>query len=238
LRFTSTGARAFVPAILAIGLIFTAAPPPSASASTTGAASVISVAKAQLGDPWVYGAAGPSAFDCSGLVIYAFRQTGNLALIGNGSYRSAKAMYGYFASRGKATTTNGAPGDLVVWGGGSHIGIYLGGGLAISTLTSGVAIHGVHAVRAPFTAYLKTGLSGQAAAAVTTAAASTSTTTKYAAANINLRRGPGLTYGVLAVLPAGMRLSVLEVRRDGYGRAWYRVNTTRGAGWVASWVTR
>ena len=46
----------------------------------------------------------------------------------------------------------------MVWGGGSHIGIYLGGGMAISTLTSGVRIHAVNAVTAPFTAYLRTGI--------------------------------------------------------------------------------
>jgi uncharacterized protein YycO len=46
-----------------------------------------------------------------------------------------------------------------VWGGGTHIGIYIGHGKAISTLTSGVRVHGVHAVTARFTAYLHTGMS-------------------------------------------------------------------------------
>jgi cell wall-associated NlpC family hydrolase len=47
----------------------------------------------------------------------------------------------------------------VVWGYGSHIGIYIGNGKAISTLRNGVRIHGVFAVTARFTAYLHTGLS-------------------------------------------------------------------------------
>ena len=91
-------------------------------------------------------------------MIYAYKAAGDLRLIGNGNYRSASALYRYFRDRGRTSRTKASPGDLVVWGSGSHIGIYLGGGMAISTLTSGVRIHAVNAVRAPFTAYLRTGL--------------------------------------------------------------------------------
>jgi hypothetical protein len=67
-------------------------------------------------------------------------------------------MYAYFRAHGKASRTNPKPGDLVIWGGGSHVGIYIGRGYAISTLTSGVRIHRVHAVTARFTTYLHTGV--------------------------------------------------------------------------------
>ena len=76
-----------------------------------------------------------------------------------GTLRSARSIYLYFRSRGKASRTNPRIGDLVVWGRGSHIGIYVGNGKAISTLRSGVRIHGVLAVTARFTAYLHTGMS-------------------------------------------------------------------------------
>jgi peptidoglycan DL-endopeptidase CwlO len=139
--------------------LISAVPSTPVSATTaTEASQVISIAKAQRGDPWVYGATGPSAFDCSGLVIYAYKSAGDLALIGNGNYRSAAALYKYFKDRGRTSRTNATPGDLVVWGGGTHIGIYLGNGMAVSTLTSGVTVHGVFAVAAPFTAYLRTGI--------------------------------------------------------------------------------
>ena len=46
-----------------------------------------------------------------------------------------------------------------MWGYGSHIGIYIGGGKAISTLRNGVHIHGVFAVTARFTTYIHTGMS-------------------------------------------------------------------------------
>jgi cell wall-associated NlpC family hydrolase len=139
--------------------LISSAPATSAAAADPSEANqVIQIAKAQLGDPWVFGATGPSSFDCSGLVIYAYKSAGDLALIGGGRYRSATALYQYFRSLGKTSRTAATPGDLVVWGNGSHIGIYLGGGLAISTLVGGVRIHRVNAVTAPFTAYLRTGI--------------------------------------------------------------------------------
>ena len=71
----------------------------------------------------------------------------------------ARSIYRWFKAHGKASRTNPRVGDLVVWGGGTHIGIYIGRGKAISTLRNGVHIHGVRAVSARFTAYLHTGMS-------------------------------------------------------------------------------
>ena len=159
MRWPNPGARAFVSAALAATLLISAAPAaPVSAAIPTEAAQVIAAAKAQVGDPWRYGATGPSSFDCSGLVIYAYKMAGDLSMIGNGNYRSASALYKYFRDRGRTSRTTATPGDLVIWGSGSHVGIYIGGGMAISTLNSGVRIHAVHAVTAPFTAYLRTGI--------------------------------------------------------------------------------
>ena len=110
------------------------------------------------GAHWVYGATGPRVFDCSGLVIYAFRKSGDSAAVARGHLRSARALYRWYKARHLASRTNPKPGDLVIWGGGTHVGIYIGNGRAISTLTNGVRVHGVHAVRARFTAYLHTGM--------------------------------------------------------------------------------
>ena len=70
-------------------------------------------------------------------------------------------IYYYFRARGKASRTNPRIGDIVVWGGGTHVGIYIGNGRAVSALTSGVRVHGVFAVTARFTAYLHTGMSSR-----------------------------------------------------------------------------
>jgi cell wall-associated NlpC family hydrolase len=156
-----TGARAFIPAALAAAVLFSLAPstPAAAYTPTTEAAQIIRIAKAQLYDPYRYGAAGPYAFDCSGLVLYAYRRAGDYSVVGSGSLRSARSLYLYFKARGKASRYNPRLGDIVVWGSGSHVGIYIGNGRAISALRNGVRIHGVFAVTAPFTAYLHTGMS-------------------------------------------------------------------------------
>ncbi len=92
-------------------------------------------------------------------MIYSYKRAGDGAVIKAGTLRSARSMYLYFKARGKTSRTNPKVGDLVVWGYGSHIGIYIGGARAISTLRSGVRIHGVFAVTARFTAYIHTGMS-------------------------------------------------------------------------------
>ena len=134
-----------------------AAAEPSRS-RTSEAQQIIAIAKRQLGDPWRYASRGPRAFDCSGLVIYAFTKAGDARAVGRGRLASARALYRWYRARGLASRHRPHTGDLVIWGGGTHVGIYLGNGKAISTLTNGVRVHRVHAVRARFTAYLHTGM--------------------------------------------------------------------------------
>jgi len=130
---------------------------------TTEAQQIVRIAKRQIGDPWRYGARGPGAFDCSGLVIYAFRKAGDFAAVARGKLASARALYRWYRARGLANRRSPRVGDLVIWGNGTHVGIYVGRGKAISTLLSGVRVHRVHAVTARFTAYLHTGMWRKAA---------------------------------------------------------------------------
>ena len=161
MRTLHLGARAFIPVAIAGAILFSTAPstPAAATTATTEAQQIVRIAKAQYGDPWRYGATGPSAFDCSGLVVYAFKQAGDASVIRYPRIRSARAIYLNFKARGLASRSNPKVGDLVIWGAGSHVGIYVGNGKAISTLRTGVRIHGVFAVTARFTAYLHTGMS-------------------------------------------------------------------------------
>ncbi len=129
----------------------------------TEAQQIIRIAKRQIGDPWRHGARGPRAFDCSGLVIYAFKRAGDSRAIGRGHLASARALYHWFKAHHKASRHHPKVGDLVIWGGGTHVGIYIGHGKAISTLTNGVHVHRVHAVTARFTTYLHTGMWKKAA---------------------------------------------------------------------------
>src|SRR2546423_592560 len=51
------------------------AAPPASAPSNVGAAA-LRVAMTQLGKPYVWGAAGPNAYDCSGLVQWSFKRVG------------------------------------------------------------------------------------------------------------------------------------------------------------------
>lgn len=160
MRVLKLGARAFIPVVMAASVLVTTAPsaPVAAAGPKPGseAAQIIRIAKAQLGDRYRHGAMGPSAFDCSGLVLYSYKMAGDYRAVGYGRYRSARSLYLHFRAIGRASRTGGQPGDIVVWGRGTHVGIYLGNGYAISALVRGVRIHRINALTAPFTAFLHT----------------------------------------------------------------------------------
>jgi cell wall-associated NlpC family hydrolase len=121
------------------------------------ASKVINVASNQLGKPYKWGATGMRRYDCSGLVYRVFERNGLLKRIGG--RRTAKGYYRWFRDRGLVTRSNPRRGDLVVWGRGTHMGIYIGNGRAISALTNGVRRHGITGLNVRFTAYLKVRLS-------------------------------------------------------------------------------
>ena len=123
----------------------------------SAAAEVIAAARHYLGAPYRMGTDGPRTFDCSGLVFRSFKDAHEVGIIG----RTRKTATGYmhaFERRGQASRSNGRPGDLVIYGHGSHIGIYLGNGKVISALTSGVRRHGLRQLNVSFTEFLHTHL--------------------------------------------------------------------------------
>ena len=76
------------------------------------------VARAQVGDPYRMNAAGPRAFDCSGLVMFSFRRA-----VGRRLPHSAARLSGMGRP---VARRNVRPGDLAYWGGrGSayHVGV-------------------------------------------------------------------------------------------------------------------
>lgn len=149
--------RAPLPTALAIALALVLAGNgvPGAQVQAAGAAeSVVTAAMRHLNKPYVWGATGPNSFDCSGLIFRAFKEAGQLQLIG-GKRTTALRYFRYHSTRGLASKTDGKRGDLVVYGGGAHIGIYLGKGKVLSAVAEGVKVHGLHALRGEFTAFLK-----------------------------------------------------------------------------------
>ncbi len=237
-------------AFAALVVVSIQSPAPAAAASP--ADRVIAVAVAQRGRPWAYGASGPRAFDCSGLVLYAFGRTHQLGAIGNGRYRGGSAMLRW-ARAHHLTTARPQRGDIAVWGGGSHVGIYIGNGRVVSTLVSGVRVTGVRALTTPFTTFIRTGLSGSSRVVATSAAGAQPQRTAAAkhvpasrivsrrvivTAGARLRSAPRVGAAVLHLLGRGTHVGVLQASRDHAGRTWYRVVAGQQVGWVAGWLTR
>ena len=238
LTFAALGAIA----VLAVQSPATAAAAAPA-ASTSAAQRVVAIAESELGKPWRYAATGPNAFDCSGLVLYAFRQAGVANRIGGG--HSALGMWRWFAARGLASRSNPQIGDLVIYSGGGHVGIYIGNGRVISTLVSGVRITGVYALVGRFTAFLHTGLSGTAAPAAASAATTKPTASaspritawRVTTTSLRLRAGASTRSAIMAVLGAGTKVGIVGSARVG-GMTWYRVRVGTRLGWVAGSYTR
>jgi hypothetical protein len=157
-RAPATPLRAAIVVGLAVVLVSPNVAPTPVYAADDPAQAVISAAKQYLDHPYQGGGVGPRYFDCSGLVFRAFSDAGELPRIG-GMRLLSQGYMRWFVARGEFTTdqTEAVPGDLVVWNGGSHIGIYLGNGKAISALINpwGVTIHGLHWIGEPVTYFLK-----------------------------------------------------------------------------------
>ncbi len=101
--------------------------------------SVVQAATAQVGKPYVWGATGPRAFDCSGLVGYAF------STIGLTMPRTSQQLWlsGPHVDPGQAHA-----GDLLFWANDpadpaniDHVAIYLGNGLMVSAPHTGDIVH-------------------------------------------------------------------------------------------------
>lgn len=129
---------------------------PAADAPTNPVEAVVAAARSHIGAPYAYGGTGPS-FDCSGLVYRVFKETGQLKLIG-GRRRTAAGYLRWFQARDLVSRHVGRPGDLAIYNGGTHIGIYIGNKMVISAIVRGVRKHGLRRMTIPFTAFLHTGL--------------------------------------------------------------------------------
>lgn len=108
--------------------------------SGSAPSSVTGVALAQVGKPYVWGTAGPSTFDCSGLMVYAYGS------MGYSLPHSSQAQFNRVANLGHLVYDPSAlsPGDLIFWGYSSssiyHVGMYIGGGQYVHASMPGVGV--------------------------------------------------------------------------------------------------
>jgi peptidoglycan DL-endopeptidase CwlO len=117
----------------------TTAPTTTTVATTTAPASVqpaLEAAQSAIGAPYASGATGPSSFDCSGLMVYAFGKAG---------ITLPRTSFAQFETGTEVALTEIQPGDLVFFdtagAGASHVGIATGPETAISATSHGVMEH-------------------------------------------------------------------------------------------------
>jgi len=105
---------------------------PGGSPHGNEAAVVIQAALSRIGSPYSWGAAGPNAFDCSGLVMWSFQQAG-ISLP-----HSSQAL----AAGGQPVSMSDMqPGDLVTYySDASHVAIYIGDGMMVHASTYGTPV--------------------------------------------------------------------------------------------------
>lgn len=108
--------------------------PPPAPSPRGGVAGVLDFARAQVGEPYQWGAAGPDSWDCSGLTMRAWETAG----VSLPHYSVAQYYAGTPISAGELR-----PGDLVFWSASSspdgihHVALYLGDGMIVHAPRTG-----------------------------------------------------------------------------------------------------
>jgi cell wall-associated NlpC family hydrolase len=101
----------------------TTADTPSADAASGKGQTALAWAVKQLGKPYRFGATGPSAFDCSGLTLGAWKAAGvSINRTSEAQFRNGRAV----------SKSELQPGDLVFYYSGiSHVALYVGNGIII-----------------------------------------------------------------------------------------------------------
>ncbi|MFE5786849.1 C40 family peptidase [Rhodococcus erythropolis] len=102
----------------------------SAFASSDGGRA-LAAAESKISAPYVWGATGPDSFDCSGLVQWAYAQAG---------VSIPRTTYDQAVGGAPISRDDLQPGDVVLYYGGEHVGIYAGGGEVLHAPTSGESV--------------------------------------------------------------------------------------------------
>ena len=109
--------------------------------ASSAARRAVEVALAQLGSPYVWGAEGPSTFDCSGLTSFAY------AAAGVTIPRVSRAQFAAYAGMRPVDSLHLVPGDLVFFadnprnpGTIHHVGMYIGRGLMVEAPHTGAVV--------------------------------------------------------------------------------------------------
>ena len=127
----------------------TAAPAAAPVAASGRASAAVSYAMSQVGDAYVYGAAGPSAFDCSGLTMMAW---------GAAASACRTPPERRWAPARRCPRRSLQPGDLVFYYSPvSHVGMYIGGGQIVHAANPGTGVAVAPVFSMPFSGAVRPG---------------------------------------------------------------------------------
>ena len=122
----------------AAGCATTAGGVPAINAPNQTVATAIAFSEQQLGKPYLWGGTGPDAFDCSGLVMMAYRAAG---------ISIARTSEKQWATERRIRASQVQPGDLVFFAGADgtrtspgHVGLVIGNGRMIEAYATGFPI--------------------------------------------------------------------------------------------------
>lgn len=117
------------PAVAVVQPLAASAPAPAPKSVNQRA---VDAAISRTGAPYAYGAAGPSSFDCSGLIQWSYAQAGKSIP------RTSQAQ---IASGRPVSVNQLQPGDIVgYYSGVSHVAMYVGNGMVIHASTYGTPV--------------------------------------------------------------------------------------------------
>ncbi|MFI5778328.1 C40 family peptidase [Nocardia sp. NPDC051570] len=108
--------------------------PPMFQQQTAGDVA-LDAAKSKLGAEYVWGATGPDAFDCSGLVQWAYKQAG---------IKLPRTSFEMEHVGRPIALSQLAPGDIIVTSNGGHVVMYAGDGKIVQAPTSGETVSFAH----------------------------------------------------------------------------------------------
>ncbi|MEU4144820.1 NlpC/P60 family protein [Streptomyces parvulus] len=124
---------------------------PGGGTSVSGAAGkAVGFAMAQIGKPYVWGAVGPSSYDCSGLTSAAW------AAAGHPIPRTSQAQWQGLT---RVSLSSARPGDLIIYyNDATHVGMYIGGGRMVHAPRPGRTITTAPAASMPILGVVRPGV--------------------------------------------------------------------------------
>ncbi|MFJ5292837.1 MULTISPECIES: C40 family peptidase [unclassified Streptomyces] len=113
------------------------------------AGKAVAFAMAQIGKPYVWGAVGPSSYDCSGLTSAAW------AAAGHPIPRTSQAQWQGLT---RVSLASARPGDLIIYYNATHVGMYIGGGQIVHAPRPGRTITTAPAASMPILGVVRPGV--------------------------------------------------------------------------------